>query len=190
MERGCRSDSRFGLKHGRRIDRRCIVERRLLSDCSSNLERGCQSNIPTNLESGCGSDLIFIFRSRVPKRQPFQLGTGTAQRNAKSKNMAPSLKGIEADIRQFGAGDAETISPSRRIVVADNPISIGLSYDEELTCPIEGFGNQLSFLDQTLHLVHSSMASRLGAKRAPGQANNHLPCTRRSCGEFFLIECL
>jgi RimJ/RimL family protein N-acetyltransferase len=48
-------------------------------------------------------------------------------------------------IRQLDATDAEAFSTLRRELVADNPIPMGLSYDEELTRPIEGFRNQLSY---------------------------------------------
>lgn len=47
-------------------------------------------------------------------------------------------------IRQLLASDAEAFSTLRREVVAVNPLGMGLTLDEELTRPIEGFRAQLS----------------------------------------------
>ena len=47
-------------------------------------------------------------------------------------------------IRQLSASDAEAFSALRREVVAVNPLGMGLTLDEELTRPIEGFREQLS----------------------------------------------
>ncbi|MPM58622.1 hypothetical protein SDC9_105454 [bioreactor metagenome] len=51
---------------------------------------------------------------------------------------------MDIDIRQLNASDAEVFSALRRIVTADNPVPMGLSLDEELTRPLQGFRDQLS----------------------------------------------
>lgn len=48
-------------------------------------------------------------------------------------------------LRQLGAADAEAFSALRREVTADNPVPMGLTLDEELTRPLEGFRDQLSY---------------------------------------------
>jgi ribosomal protein S18 acetylase RimI-like enzyme len=48
-------------------------------------------------------------------------------------------------IRQLVAADAEAFSALRKEVTADNPVPMGLTLDEELTRPLEGFREQLSF---------------------------------------------
>jgi ribosomal protein S18 acetylase RimI-like enzyme len=48
-------------------------------------------------------------------------------------------------IRQLVASDAEAFSVLRREVTADNPVPMGLTLEEELTRPMEGFREQLSF---------------------------------------------
>lgn len=48
-------------------------------------------------------------------------------------------------IRQLAAADAEAFSALRREVTADNPVPMGLTLEEELTRPLEGFRDQLSF---------------------------------------------
>jgi RimJ/RimL family protein N-acetyltransferase len=68
-----------------------------------------------------------------------------ARWNARSTNTAPPMMSNQAEIRRLGVADAEAFSALRRKVVADNPVPMGLAYDEELTRPIEGFRNQLSF---------------------------------------------
>lgn len=47
-------------------------------------------------------------------------------------------------IRQLSASDAEAFSDLRRSVVAHHAVGMGLSMEEELTRPIDGFRNQLS----------------------------------------------
>jgi len=47
-------------------------------------------------------------------------------------------------IRQLDAADAESFSRLRRELTHDNPIPMGLTMDEELSRPIEGFRAQLS----------------------------------------------
>jgi ribosomal protein S18 acetylase RimI-like enzyme len=49
-----------------------------------------------------------------------------------------------ATIRQLQAADAEAFSALRREVTAENAIPMGLTLEEELTRPIEGFRTQLS----------------------------------------------
>ena len=48
------------------------------------------------------------------------------------------------EIRQLEARDAEEFSALRRAVTADNPVPMGLTMDEELTRPLQGFRDQLS----------------------------------------------
>ena len=48
-------------------------------------------------------------------------------------------------IRRLAATDAEAFSALRREVTADNPVPMGLTLEEELTRPMEGFREQLSF---------------------------------------------
>lgn len=48
------------------------------------------------------------------------------------------------EIRQLEAKDAEDFSALRRVVTADSPVPMGLSMDEELTRPLQGFRDQLS----------------------------------------------
>lgn len=47
-------------------------------------------------------------------------------------------------IRQLDASDAEAFSELRRSVTADNPVPMGLTLDEELSRPLQGFRDQLS----------------------------------------------
>jgi ribosomal protein S18 acetylase RimI-like enzyme len=48
-------------------------------------------------------------------------------------------------LRQLGAADAEAFSALRREVTADNPVPMGLTLEEELTRPLQGFREQLSY---------------------------------------------
>ena len=48
-------------------------------------------------------------------------------------------------LRQLAASDAEAFSALRREVTADNPVPMGLTLEEELARPMEGFREQLSF---------------------------------------------
>ncbi len=48
-------------------------------------------------------------------------------------------------LRQLGADDAEAFSALRREVTADNPVPMGLTLDEELSRPLQGFCDQLSY---------------------------------------------
>jgi ribosomal protein S18 acetylase RimI-like enzyme len=48
-------------------------------------------------------------------------------------------------IRQLAAADVQAFSALRREVTADNPVPMGLTLEEELTRPLEGFREQLSF---------------------------------------------
>ncbi len=48
------------------------------------------------------------------------------------------------EIRRLGADDAQVFSNLRREVTADNPVPMGLSMQEELSRPLEGFRAQLS----------------------------------------------
>jgi len=47
-------------------------------------------------------------------------------------------------LRQLGVADAESFSRLRRALTRDNPIPMGLTMEEELSRPIEGFRDQLS----------------------------------------------
>lgn len=49
------------------------------------------------------------------------------------------------EARQLASADAEAFSALRRMVTADNPVAMGLTMEEELSRPIEGFRTQLSF---------------------------------------------
>lgn len=51
----------------------------------------------------------------------------------------------EFEKRQLTSADAEAFSALRRMVTADNPVAMGLTMEEELSRPIEGFRTQLSF---------------------------------------------
>src|SRR5450830_1898947 len=48
------------------------------------------------------------------------------------------------EVRQLGASDAEGFSALRRLVTADNPVPMGLTLEEELARPLQGFRDQLS----------------------------------------------
>jgi ribosomal protein S18 acetylase RimI-like enzyme len=48
-------------------------------------------------------------------------------------------------LRQLGAADAEAFAALRREVTADNPVPMGLTLEEELTRPLQGFRDQLSY---------------------------------------------
>jgi len=49
-----------------------------------------------------------------------------------------------SEIRALGGEDAEAFSSLRRVLTADNPVPMGLSLEEELTRPLEGFRAQLT----------------------------------------------
>lgn len=51
----------------------------------------------------------------------------------------------ELHVRRLNAGDAESFSALRREVTADNPVPMGLTLEEELARPIQGFRDQLSY---------------------------------------------
>lgn len=51
---------------------------------------------------------------------------------------------MSPEVRRLKAEDAEAFSRLRRELTADNPVPMGLSLEEELSRPIEGFRNQLS----------------------------------------------
>jgi len=51
---------------------------------------------------------------------------------------------MDAEIRQLGLADAEAFSELRRVVTTDNAVPMGLTLEEELTRPIQGFRDQLS----------------------------------------------
>lgn len=53
--------------------------------------------------------------------------------------VAPSLK-----IRRLGADDAAAFSALRREVTRENPVPMGLTFEEELTRTLDGFRGQLS----------------------------------------------
>ena len=48
-------------------------------------------------------------------------------------------------LRRLTAEDAQAFSTLRREVTADNPIPMGLTLEEELTRPMQGFRDQLSY---------------------------------------------
>jgi ribosomal protein S18 acetylase RimI-like enzyme len=50
-------------------------------------------------------------------------------------------------LRQLESADADAFSALRREVTADNPVPMGLTLDEELTRPLQGFREQLSYPD-------------------------------------------
>jgi RimJ/RimL family protein N-acetyltransferase len=58
--------------------------------------------------------------------------------------MPQKVAPVHAEIRRLVVEDAEAFSHLRREVTADNPVPMGLSLDEELSRPIEGFRSQLS----------------------------------------------
>jgi GNAT superfamily N-acetyltransferase len=47
-------------------------------------------------------------------------------------------------LRQLGGPDAEAFSALRRLVTADDPVPMGLTLEEELNRPLQGFRDQLS----------------------------------------------
>lgn len=51
---------------------------------------------------------------------------------------------MSCEVRQLGDADAEAFAALRRRVTADNPVPMGLTLEEELTRPIQGFRDQLS----------------------------------------------
>lgn len=51
----------------------------------------------------------------------------------------------ELQIRRLTATDAEAFSALRRKVTQSNPVPMGLSLEEELARPIQGFRDQLSY---------------------------------------------
>lgn len=50
-----------------------------------------------------------------------------------------------ARYRPLTAADAEAFSSLRRLVTTENPVPMGLTLDEELTRPLQGFRDQLSY---------------------------------------------
>ena len=50
-------------------------------------------------------------------------------------------------LRKLNASDAEAFSALRREITAENPVPMGLTLDEELARPIQGFRDQLSYPD-------------------------------------------
>jgi ribosomal protein S18 acetylase RimI-like enzyme len=52
---------------------------------------------------------------------------------------------MDFQIRQLGADDSEAFSKLRRELTADNPIPMGLTMEEELARPLQGFRDQLSY---------------------------------------------
>ena len=50
-------------------------------------------------------------------------------------------------VRRLNADDAEAFSALRRKVTADNPVPMGLTYDEEMSRSLQGFRDQLSYPD-------------------------------------------
>jgi RimJ/RimL family protein N-acetyltransferase len=56
------------------------------------------------------------------------------------------MSGVQSSthIRRLGADDAEAFSNLRRELVQDNPVPMGLSFEEELTRTLDGFRTQLS----------------------------------------------
>jgi ribosomal protein S18 acetylase RimI-like enzyme len=60
-------------------------------------------------------------------------------------NVRPQNTSASASVRQLEAADAEAFSALRREVTAENPVPMGLTLEEELTRPIDGFRAQLSF---------------------------------------------
>ncbi len=52
---------------------------------------------------------------------------------------------MDFQIRQLRADDAEAFSKLRRELTADNPIPMGLTMEEELARPLQGFRDQLSY---------------------------------------------
>lgn len=54
---------------------------------------------------------------------------------------------ISYETRQLDAADAEAFSALRRAVTTDNPVAMGLTLDEELSRPLEGFRAQLALPD-------------------------------------------
>jgi len=51
---------------------------------------------------------------------------------------------MRVEMRQLGGADAEAFSALRRLVTADNPVPMGLTLEEELNRPVQGFRDQLS----------------------------------------------
>lgn len=52
---------------------------------------------------------------------------------------------IDCQLRRLCTEDAEAFSVLRREVTADNPVAMGLTMEEELTRPLQGFRDQLSY---------------------------------------------
>jgi ribosomal protein S18 acetylase RimI-like enzyme len=52
---------------------------------------------------------------------------------------------MDFQIRQLGTDDAVAFSKLRRELTADNPIPMGLTMEEELARPLQGFRDQLSY---------------------------------------------
>ena len=53
-------------------------------------------------------------------------------------------------VRHLTPDDAEAFSALRRAVLADDPVPMGLSMEEELTRPLQGFRDQLGFPDPNI----------------------------------------
>lgn len=54
------------------------------------------------------------------------------------------MTSASTEIRRLDLEDAEAFSRLRRELVSGNPVPMGLTFEEELSRPIEGFRNQLS----------------------------------------------
>ena len=64
----------------------------------------------------------------------------TIERNTCVKELVTDFQ-----IRQLGSDDAQAFSTLRRELTADNPIPMGLTLEEELARPLQGFRDQLSY---------------------------------------------
>ena len=64
----------------------------------------------------------------------------TTERKAFGKELVTDFQ-----IRQLGSDDAQAFSTLRRELTADNPIPMGLTMEEELARPLQGFRDQLSY---------------------------------------------
>ena len=80
-------------------------------------------------------------------------------------------------IRQLAASDAEAFAALRREVTADNPVPMGLTLEEELTRPLDGFREQLSFPEP-----NAAFGAFVGSALVPGRASLHRLATRSLYG--------
>ena len=80
------------------------------------------------------------------------------------------------EVRRLGAEDAQAFSVLRREVTQENPVPMGLSFEEELTRPLDGFRAQLSAPPPSAvfgGFVHGELAATAAVSRVGQFPSSH-----------------